>query len=95
MDGKQLSICDVNTHLYLYSSAVQFTTIRYYENKYRFKAFLMKKKFIMTCKNTDLVAFAEAWHEFMVQLIKMTQVTSTIKWPASRSERARLSLDHL
>lgn len=27
---------------------------------------------------TDLVAFAEAWHELVVQLIEMTQITSTI-----------------
>lgn len=45
--------------------------------------------------HTDLVAFAETWHELMVQLVKVTQVATTIERPASCSQRSRLTLNHL
>lgn len=44
---------------------------------------------------TDLVAFAKTWHELVVQLIKVTQVTPTIERPAPGSKRTRLPFDHL
>lgn len=45
--------------------------------------------------STDLVAFAEARHELMVQLVKMTQVTSAVERPTPCPQRTGLSLDHL
>lgn len=46
-------------------------------------------------RHTDLIAFAEAWHELVVQLVEVSQVTAAIQRPASRPQRTRLPLDYL
>lgn len=42
-----------------------------------------------------LVAFAEARHELVVQLVEVAQVATAVERPAARAKAARLPLDHL